>query len=81
MMYNATEFLQGLFVPDTRPCSVAAISPAPRVSLSMDVDDLPGDWRVWFEECAAIKEYHGHLPRELAEAQALAEAIELMRKE
>jgi len=43
------------------------------------VEDLPGDWRVWFEERAAIKEYHGGLPRELAEAQALAETVQQMQ--
>ncbi len=47
-------------------------------SRQMDVDDLPGDWRVEFEERAAIKEYHGGLPRERAEAQALAEVVRLM---
>ena len=44
----------------------------------IDVDDLPGDWRVWFEERAAIKEYHGGLPRERAEAEALAEVLRQM---
>ncbi len=44
-------------------------------------DDLPGDWRVWFEERAAIMEYHGGLPREHAEAEALAETVRLMQAE
>jgi len=43
------------------------------------VDDLPGDWRVWFEERAAIKEFSGGLPREQAEAQALTETLAEMR--
>ena len=44
------------------------------------IDDLPGDWRVWFEERAAIMEYHGGLPREHAEAEALKETVEKMQK-
>lgn len=44
-------------------------------------DDLPGDWRVWFEERAAIREYDGGLPREHAEAEALAETISEMQRE
>ena len=42
------------------------------------VEDLPGDWRCVFEERAAIMEYHGELPRELAEAEALAETVRMM---
>ena len=45
------------------------------------VDDLPGDWRCVFEERAAIMEYHGELPRELAEAKALTETVRLMEAE
>jgi hypothetical protein len=45
-----------------------------------DPDDLPGDWRVQWEERAAILEYDGGLPRERAEATALAEIIRLMRE-
>lgn len=44
-------------------------------------NDLPGDWRCVFEERAAIMEYHGNLPRELAEAKALAETVRLMEDE
>ena len=45
------------------------------------VEDLPGDWRCVFEERAAIMEYHGDLPRELAEAKALAETVRMMEAE
>ena len=45
------------------------------------VDDLPGDWRCEFEERAAIMEYHGELPRELAEAKALEETVRMMEEE
>jgi hypothetical protein len=43
------------------------------------INDLPDDWRMWFEERAAIMEYDGGLSRERAEAEALAETIRLMR--
>ena len=45
------------------------------------MDDLPGDWRCVFEERAAIMEYHGELPRELAEAKALTETVRMMEGE
>ena len=48
------------------------------LSSGIMVDDLPGDWRCVFEERAAIMEYHGELPRELAEAKALTETVRLM---
>jgi hypothetical protein len=41
-------------------------------------DDLPGDWRVWWEERAAIMEYDGCLPRERAEALAFDAVLRLM---
>ena len=47
----------------------------------ISVDDLPGDWRCVFEERTAIMEYHGNLPRELAEAKALTETVRLMETE
>ncbi len=65
MEYNAVTFLQDLF----------------EAAPSLDPDDLPGDWRCVFEERAAIMEYHGKLPRELAEAKALAETVRMMEAE
>jgi len=38
-----------------------------------DIDDLPMDWRIEFEERAAILEYDGGLSRDEAEAHALIE--------
>jgi hypothetical protein len=38
-----------------------------------DIDDLPMDWRIEYEERAAILEYDGGLNRNEADAQALAE--------
>jgi len=52
-----------------------------RYGRPLDLDDLPGDWRVWFEERAAIMEYDGGLPREHAEAEALAETVREMQRE
>ncbi len=44
-----------------------------------DIDDLPMDWRIEFEERAAILEYDGGLTREDAETQALTEIAERIR--
>ncbi len=40
-----------------------------------DIDDLPMDWRIEFEERAAILEYDGGLSREVADEQAFNEII------
>jgi hypothetical protein len=45
---------------------------------NIEPDDLPGDWRVEWEERAAIMEYDGGLPRERAEAVALAAISQAM---
>lgn len=48
-----------------------------------DVDDLPMEWRIEFEERAAILEYDGGLSRNEADSQALreiAERIDRMKK-
>ena len=50
---------------------------------SIDLDGLSMDWRIEYEERAAILEYDGGLSREQAEAQALrgiAERIGLDEK-
>jgi hypothetical protein len=76
MRYDAVAFLESLFRspasedPDPAPASVPGIGP----------DDLPGDWRVEWEERAAIMEYDGGLPREHAEVAALNEIIRRMRE-
>ena len=41
--------------------------------------DLPPDWRVEWEERAAVREYDGQQAREHAEAEALTEIIVRMR--
>ncbi|NQU76401.1 MAG: hypothetical protein HQ546_08835 [Planctomycetes bacterium] len=75
MIYNALIFLQDLFRPDAIGNGQVPDLQAP------GIEDLPGDWRVWFEERAAIIEYDGGLPRERAEASALAETITAMEKQ
>ncbi|MCG3180339.1 MAG: hypothetical protein BIFFINMI_02698 [Phycisphaerae bacterium] len=42
--------------------------------------DLSADWRVDWEERAAIMEYDGGLPREQAEARAFADILAQMRR-
>ena len=44
------------------------------------VADLPLDWRVEFEERAAILEYDGGLMRDAADRQALNEIVERMKR-
>ncbi len=41
--------------------------------------DLPEAWREYYDERAAIREFHGGQVREHAEAAALAETVERMR--
>ncbi|HAU38881.1 MAG TPA: hypothetical protein DCX07_14350 [Phycisphaerales bacterium] len=71
-MYGVLD-LDSIFDPDVVETTVLA-----RYG-EVSVESLPGDWRVWFEERAAIKEYDGGLPRERAEAEALAETVRMMR--
>jgi len=46
---------------------------------TITVAELPPDWRVEFEERAAIREYDGGQLREHAEAEALREIVARMR--
>jgi hypothetical protein len=64
MRYDAVAFLEGLF------------KPAP----SLTPDELPPEWRQEYEERAAILEYDGGAPRELAEHYALLEVLEQMKR-
>lgn len=47
---------------------------------SLSPDDLPIEWRITWDERAAIMEYDGGLPRERAEALALAYVIDQMKR-
>ena len=53
---------------------VLAALTAPPADHGIRVEDLDMDWRVEWEERAAIMEYDGGLPRERAEALALAQS-------
>jgi hypothetical protein len=68
-MFDARSFLEGLYQP----------APPDPWKADLGPDDLPGDWRVEFEERAAIMEFDGGLPRERAEALALAETVNRWR--
>ena len=43
------------------------------------VRDWLTDWRELFEERAAIREYDGDMPRELAEHYALLDVLQMMK--
>src|SRR5262245_7115820 len=47
---------------------------------SLTPADLPADWHFLWDERAAIVEYDGGLPRERAEALALAGVLQRMRR-
>jgi hypothetical protein len=47
---------------------------------SLRPEDLDPDWRMEWEERAAIMEYDGGLPREQADAMALAEIVPRMQQ-
>lgn len=53
----------------------------PRVPRAPDIkpEDLPPDWRKAYQERAAIREFTGGQPRELAEHYALCEVLEQMK--
>jgi hypothetical protein len=74
MKYDVAAFLEGLF-----SSPAACGSELPGLVLPADaglrVEDLPGDWRVEWEERAAVLEHDGGHPRERAEALALAEVL------
>src|SRR5262245_8286942 len=47
---------------------------------SLTPADLPGDWHFLWDERAAIMEYDGDLPRGRAEALALLDILDQMRR-
>ena len=70
-MITALERLRALRAGKLRPDT-----PALR---EITVADLPPDWRLEFEERAAIREYDGGQLREHAESDALVEIVARMR--
>jgi hypothetical protein len=69
MSFNAVEFLHGL-VNEREALEGQISSPY----------DLPMEWRIEYEERAAILEYDGGLSREQADKQALSEILERIAK-
>lgn len=59
------ELVESVVVTATTTADVGGVISSP--------GDLPMDWRIEFEERAAILEYDGGLPREKAEVLALRE--------
>lgn len=46
----------------------------------MTPNDLPPEWREWYEERAGVMEYEANMSREDAEKLAMRETLEAMRK-
>lgn len=46
----------------------------------MTPEELPPDWYEWFSERAAIREFMGLQPREVAEREALKETVAAMER-
>ena len=88
MSFNARDFLQSLYADaadapmaqggDTQ--TVTAEHVAGVFAVELTPDDLPWDWRIEWEERAAIREYDGGQAREHAEAEALREVVEMMHR-
>ena len=84
MAYDAVAFLERLFGLPAETATddgrgIVAVTENTRPGI-VSPDDLPGDWRVDWEERAAIMEYDGGLPRERAEALALDIIVRQMRR-
>ncbi len=78
MTFDAVQFLESLFRPV--PVVVTADVPAADVILpEITPGDLPSEWRMEFEERAAIREYDGEMPREIAEHYALLDVVQMMK--
>ena len=75
MSYDALAFLEDLFRPNAGTKTTFESSP------EIGIEHLDVDWRVWFEERAAIMEYEGGLHRERAEAEALADTLQAMQRQ
>ncbi|MGB2754681.1 MAG: hypothetical protein WBD75_02030 [Phycisphaerae bacterium] len=71
--------LEAIFNPDVIEAELAARQR--RTVRPLAPEDLPPEWHILWDERAAIMEYDGGLPREHAEAQAMAETIRLMERE
>lgn len=59
---------------------VVTVTPVAGVSSSISPDDLSIDWRIEFEERAAILEYDGGLSRDEADRRAFREILERIKR-
>lgn len=78
MRYDALAFLENLFL-EPAPGAPESLPPADPDHAIMP-GDLPPDWYERWEERAAIMEYDGKMPKEHAEAAALADTLRCMRE-
>ena len=81
--YNVVDKLEELFRQSAGPVrqrhiEVPKAEPLPRC-YGLGPEDLPIDWRVEWEERAAIMEYCGGMTRDRAEAEALRETLDRMK--
>jgi hypothetical protein len=76
MTYDAVAFLESLFQESTSEESAWSLDPGPDI-LS---DNLSAEWHLEWDCRAAIMEFDGGLPRERAEAAALADILDQMRR-
>jgi len=86
MKYNAVAFLEGLFqhpggtAAGDGPVAGADALPSASADVAVTGTTLPPEWHLLWDERAAIMECEGGLPREQAEAAALAEITERIRR-
>ena len=78
MSYNIIALLDDLLKRSATPDAPAMARPVIRRAIGPE--RLPMDWRIEWEERAAIMEYDGGLPRERAEALALDDILAQMRR-
>jgi hypothetical protein len=84
MSYNAAEFLHGLFRRSSeRPADGGGADAGSVADDALDIvpSDLPSEWFCLWDERAAIMEYDGGVPRERAEAEALKDIMDRMKRE
>ena len=83
--YDAVAFLEAVTAPTADESPYPSPLPSPTctriivAARGINPEDLPSDWRIEFEERAALREYDGGQAREHAEAKALREILDRMR--
>jgi hypothetical protein len=79
MTYNAEDFLEGLF---RQPSDAAADEVQRELAGDPGIvpEDLPSDWFEQWQERVSIMMVNGRQPRERAEALALDDIMEQMRR-